>query len=159
MRSVILFLVFAISGAADILFILDSPVRVVPAGAEVSFRGAVTNTGSDAVFVNAHYIRVPSYDFQGEYGPMTDKIFEPGYSYRGWIFGLLVSPNTLPGTYRFSMTIMGGEDMFSYNDLAVQSVQVTVYSTPEPSPGDLSAVPLVGILGFVLLRRVCRDEN
>jgi|ERR1035441_22457 hypothetical protein len=116
---------------------LDAPTQITTPGSFITFSGTITDTGSDEVFLNGASVTLPYFELNYDLTPfftLSPPSLSSGDSWSGNIFTVAISGVATPGDYFGSLSIEGGDDSSTYDDLADQSFQVTVSDVPEPAP-------------------------
>ena len=80
-------------------------------GVQITLTGAATNYLT--ADTNAFFANVPG-------------ILQPGEDYNDAVFAVAVNASAHPGSYSGTVTVQGGADVFSTNNLAAQTFQVSV---------------------------------
>lgn len=138
------------------IFSLDSLIEVAFPGDTITFTGTLTNTTDSDLYLNADSFSISSTDLfldDTAFFLFVPLVLAPGEFYSGTIFDVTISPHALPGDYYGSFTVYGGDDFFSFDELATEDFQVTVLRViPEPSSKILTLTGVVVLL-WVTARR------
>jgi hypothetical protein len=144
------------AASADSLnFSLAQPVQVALPGSTLSFTATVTapSTNGAAIFLNGDSDNVDSplsLDDSGFFGSFPF-FLNPGDSFIGTLFTIMVPKFTNQGAYTGFFSILGGSDDGASNVLG--TVNFTVYAVPEPSTILLFST---GLSSFGLMARRLR---
>jgi hypothetical protein len=155
-------LFFALNGVcrASLISTLDSSAFLGNPGDSVDITGTVSNPGPDTVFLNniSGLLTSPdlSFDFT-DFFTVVPAVLNFGDSYMGPIATVLIDPLGQAGDFFGSLTLQGGVDQNTFDDLSTQTFQFTVSaSVPEPA----SALPVAVVIGLLItVRRVTRQRR
>ena len=142
---------------ADTIFELTSPIQTAPAGAQVTFSGILTNTGTGTVYLNGDAFNVTGGFTLASDDFLNDAPFslDPGMSYMG-AFLTVMTPGVFPsgfGTGSFS--ILGGADVNSLDTLNTANFEIDAPSAvaPEPDSVLLLGTGLMAAAAMIYRRR------
>jgi hypothetical protein len=129
-------LALLMSGApmrADLIFVLTPAMQSNVGSNEVTFTGTLINTSlTDKLFLNN--IQFDFIDEADDYLVADTNVFFanvpgillPGETYSDVMFGIIISPATPPGQYFGIVTIQGGTNIFTANNLASPIFEVSL---------------------------------
>ena len=116
---------------------LDAPSQIGSPGSLIQFTGLIGNDSGAEVFFNGAGGELSSAELTLDLSPfffLVPLSLPDGGSYSGEIFAVAISAVAAPGDYFGTIVIQGGADSLSFDEIAVQSFQVTVTtSIPEPA--------------------------
>lgn len=154
----LLLLTLAPSNAASLAFTLDSPVQTAPPGTVLPFSGTLVNLDTSDLYLNSLVDSFLFPDLVIDYTVFLTIVppsLAPGASYSGPLFDVVIGAAALPGDYAGSITIQGGPDIFTFQELAAQGFIVKVAEVPEPLPAGMALAGCV----IAFARRRLRKEN
>jgi len=144
---------------ASVVFTLDSVAFSGNPGDSIDITGTISNPDPNAVFLNniSGLLTSPdlSFDFT-DFFTVVPAVLNFGDSYVGPIATVLIDPLGQPGDFFGSLTLQGGADQNTFNDLSTQTFQFTISgSVPEPA----SALLMPVAIGFLItVRRATRRK-
>jgi hypothetical protein len=144
---------------ASLIMTLDRPTFAGNPGDSVDITGTIFNPDPAAVFLNdiSGLLTSPdlSFDFT-DFFTVVPAELNFGDSYSGPIATVLIDPLGQAGDFFGSITLQGGADQNTFNDLATQNFQFTISANvPEPA----SAEPMVVVIGLLIaVRRAARPK-
>jgi hypothetical protein len=163
MKTILLGILTCSLGLASTISVtLDQALQIASPGSFLTFSGTITNTGSDTVFLNGAAVALPYFELDYDLTPfftLSPASLDVGDFYTGDLFTVAVSGAASPGDYFGSLSMQGGADSGSYDDLASESFQITV--SPEPPTFMLlaSVFSLLGAYAGVCKVRSVRTRN
>ena len=147
----VLLLLSSPASADTLNLVLTNALQTGTAGSTFSFEATVSAPGGNTgtIFLNGDSFNLDSplvLDDSGFFGfPLS---LDPGDSFTGTLFTVGVPSGTLPGLDSGFLTIQGGPDGGTLDDLSTAGFQVNVAgpsAVPEPGSALLFATGLVGI--------------
>jgi hypothetical protein len=127
-----LMLLMAGTARAQLSFVLTPADEIGTATNEMSFAGALTNSGSTNLYLNdiqcvlllsaSNSLRADTNDFYAN----VPGILLPGETYTDAVFGVSLGAVAPPGVYNGTITILGGSNIFAESNLASVSFQVSL---------------------------------
>ena len=127
---------FAANGEAQIVLDLMPIEQEAALGQAVTYSAAISNTGTVEIFLNGDALNLTGAGLH-----VDDSAFIanapasllPNETWAGDVFSVQVDPDTFPSIYVGTLTLLGGTDVFSQDELASQNFQLTVEAAvPEP---------------------------
>jgi hypothetical protein len=130
--SVLAFIFFCVPARAALTFALTPATQTATSSNEILFSGSLSNTSPTTnLFLNNLQFTLTG--AATNLLPHTNIFFAnvPGIllsneTYTDTIFGVGLNPNTKPGNYSGQVTLQGGTNIFSTNNLGSQTFQVSV---------------------------------
>jgi hypothetical protein len=130
--SVLAFIFFCVPARAALTFVLTAAAQTTITSNEITFSGTLSNTSPTTnLFLNNLQFTLTG--AATNLLPHTNIFFAnvPGIllsneTYTDTIFGVGLNPNTKPGNYSGQVTLQGGTNIFSTNNLGSQTFQVSV---------------------------------
>lgn len=121
-------------------------------GSTLHFTGTLSNTTGTAIFLNGDSNTLNAPGLTLDDSPFLSAptslapVGQPGSTYTGGFFDILIAPSAMSGVFSGSFTILGGADGSANDAQASQTFSVTV-GTPSPVPEASTTVSL----GLLLL--------